>query len=58
MTRWTAFRGLLVFALLVRYQCLVTPGMRTAWVVMTCAFGLSMVTAGAAILLSGHYRSK
>lgn len=58
MTKWAAFRGLLLFALVVLMQCLTTPGLRTAWIVMACALGLSMATAGAAILLSGHYRSK
>jgi hypothetical protein len=58
MTKWAVFRGILLYALLVLMQCLAFPEMRTAWIVMAGAIGLTMVTAAAAILLSGQYRSK
>jgi hypothetical protein len=57
MTRWAALRGMLLYALMVLMQCLAFPEMRTAWIVMAGAIGLTVLTAGAAILLSGRYRS-
>ena len=58
MTGVAAFLGPLLFAPVVLMQCLPFPEMHTAWVVVVSALGLLAATAGAAILLSGRYRSK
>jgi hypothetical protein len=58
MAKLRALLAAATLGALVAFQCNLRSEMRTAWIVMGCATALMLVTAGIAVLLSGHYRGK